>query len=101
MATKDPASQESAHLVRSVIANLKIAFLEPLELKFRRSLLLGAEAALPGFSTAQIIRLYEAACEVKFASDDVKDFRMKLQSLIAKHHDLKRFKAAKPSDTKA
>jgi hypothetical protein len=98
--TKDPEAQESSHLVRSVIANLKIAFLEPLELKFRRSLLLGAEASLPGFTTAQIIRLYEAACEVKFASDDVKEFRMKLQSIIAKHHDLKRFKTTKPAEAK-
>jgi hypothetical protein len=98
---KDPEAQESSHLVRSVVANLKISFLEPLELKFRRSLLLGAEAALGGFTTAQIIRLYEAACEVKFASDDVKEFRMRLQTIIAKHHDLKRFKTTRQATPSA
>jgi hypothetical protein len=93
--TKDPEAQELSHLVRNVIANLGIAFLEPDEKKFRCSLLLAAQDCFGKFTTAQIVRLYEAACDVKFATDDVKSFRVKLQAVVAKHHDLIRYRATR------
>jgi hypothetical protein len=100
MATsKDPEAQELSHLVRSVIANLGIAFLEPDEKKFRCSLLLAIQDCIGKLTAAQIVRLYEAACDVKFATDDVKAFRVNLQAVVAKQHDLIRYRATRRAAT--
>lgn len=98
--TKDPQVQEQSHLIRSVIANLNISFPEADELKFRTSILLCVQECLGNLSAAQITRLYEAACEVKFASDDVKAFRSNVQLVIAKNLNLARFKAARKAAAK-
>ena len=101
MATpKDPQAQEQSHLIRSVIANLNISYPEPDELKFRSSILLCVQESLNSLTASQITRLYEAACEVKFASDDVKTFRALTQLVIAKNLNLARFKAARKAATK-
>lgn len=98
---KDPALQEQSRLIRTVEANLKVSFLDATELRFRGSLLRCVEAALPNLNGTHITRLYEAACDVKFPSDEVTEFRKKLQTVIGKNLDLVKFKApAKPAEAK-
>jgi len=99
--SKDPEIQKLSQLVRNVVANLNIGFPEPVELRFRTSLLACCAELLAKLTASQITRLYEAACDVKFASDDVKVFRDKLQRTIAKDLDLNRFKIARKSEAKA
>lgn len=96
MATaKDPEIQALSHVIRNVVANLNIAFPEQDELRFRTSLISHCVELIPDLSPSQVTRLYEAACEVKFASEDVKDFRDKLQRSIGKSLNLARFKPAR------
>jgi hypothetical protein len=91
--TKDPVLQERARLVRLVESNLKVSFLDAQELRFRGSLLRKAAAELPGMNGTQVTRLYEAACDVKFPSDEVTTFRATLQRRIGTDLNLKEFKA--------
>ena len=97
--TKDPEIQKQSQLVRNVVANLNIGFPEPVELRFRTSLLACCAEVLGKLTASQVTRLYEAACDVKFASEDVKGFRDKLQRIIAKDLDLSRFKVARRTAT--
>ena len=99
---KDPQLQKQALLIRTVESNLKISFLDATELRFRGSLLRCAEASLPALTDTQTTRLYEAACDVKFPSAEVTDFRKKLEIIIGKTLDLTRFRAPKkPEAAKA
>lgn len=92
---KDPALQEQSRLIRTVEANLKVSFLDTTELRFRGSLLRRAAAEIPALNPTHITRLYEAACDVKFPSAEVTEFRGHLQNAIGKNLDLTKFKAPK------
>lgn len=94
---KDPQLQKQALLIRTVESNLKVAFLDAAELRFRGTLLRCAEASLPLLTATQNTRLYEAACDVKFPSSEVTEFRKKLELIIAKTLDLTQFKAPRPT----
>lgn len=97
---KDPQLQEQSRLIRTVEANLKVAFLDATELRFRGSLLRCCEASLASLNATHVTRLYEAACDVKFPSEEVTKFRTKLQLAIGKNLDLAKFKAPKPAEAK-
>lgn len=97
---KDPQLQEQSRLIRTVEANLKVSFLDATELRFRGSLLRRTEAELIALNATHITRLYEAACDVKFPSEEVTAFRKTLQVAIGKNMDLTKFKAVKSSDPK-
>lgn len=94
MATpKNDELQAQTHLIRTIEAALKVSVPDSAEIRFRGSLLRCAEASLADLKPAFIIRLYEAACEVKFPSDEVTSFRMALQKAIALTLNLKAYKA--------
>ena len=82
------------HLIRAVEAALQVAIPDSEELRFRRSLMRCAAAQLDALKPAFIIRLYEAACAVKFPSDDVSDLRKSLQTSLGKSFGLKAFRQA-------
>jgi hypothetical protein len=94
---KDPALQKQSLLIRIVESNLKVAFLDTTELRFRGSLLRCAEATLPLLTPTQTTRLYEAASDVKFPSTEVAEFRKKLELILAKSLDLTQFKSPRPT----
>ncbi len=85
------------HLIRAVEAALQVAIPDNEELRFRRSLMRCASAQLDTLKPAFIIRLYEAACGVKFPSDDVSDLRKSLQTSLGKSFGLKAFRQAAPA----
>ena len=88
------------HLIRTVEAALKVAIPDAEELRFRGSLLRAAAAQLETLKPAFVIRLYEAATDVKFPSDEVAALRKALQTTLGKTLGLKAFKAA-PSPAKS
>lgn len=61
----------------------------------RATLMRAAAAKIGELSSGFIVRLYDAACEVKFPSSDVTDFRHVLQHQAAKNLGLAAFKAPK------
>ncbi len=89
--------QAQTHLIRAVEAALKVAVPDAEELRFRGSLLRCAAAQLGNFKPCFIIRLYEAACDVKFPSDEVGNLRKALQKTIAKSLDLKSHRQTAPT----
>ena len=93
--TKDPTLQAQSQLVRAVEADLKVAVPDVTDLKFRGTLLRAAAAQIPTIPHGLAVRLFEAACDVKFPSDAVTEFRHALQHQIAKNLNLAAFKAAK------
>lgn len=100
MATpKNETLQAQTQLVRHVEASLKVAVPDPTDLKFRGSLLRKAASEIPDLSSGFITRLYEAACDVKFPSPEVTEFRHALQHRIAKTLDLAAHKAPKQPAT--
>lgn len=84
---KDQLSAQT-HLTRTIEAHLKIAIPDAEEIRFRSSLLNCAAAQLNDLKPAFITRLYEAACDVKFPSDEVTEFRKSLQRKIGKNFNL-------------
>ena len=84
--------QAQTHLIRTVEAALKVSVPDSEELRFRGSLLRCAAAQLDSLKPGFVIRLYEAACDVKFPSDDVTALRKALQTSIAKSLDLKQYR---------
>ena len=95
MATpKSDELQAQTHLIRTIEAALKVSVPDKEELRFRGSLLRCAESQVNNLKPAFVVRLYEAACDVKFPSDEVTAFRMILQKAIALSLGLKQFKAA-------
>lgn len=86
--TTPPELQGQTHLVRTVAATLDIAVPSEREKKFRGTLLRKAAAEIESLKPALIVRLYEAACGVEFADDDVATFREICQRALAKHLDL-------------
>lgn len=95
MATTPPKSEElqsQTHLTRTIEAALKVAVPDPEEIRFRSSLLRCAEAQLPTLKPSFITRLYEAACDVKFPSDEVTAFRKALQATIGRSLGLKQYR---------
>jgi hypothetical protein len=82
------------HLIRTVEAALKVAIPDTEELRFRGSLLRCAAAQLDTLKPAFVIRLYEAATDVKFPTDDVCSLRKALQKTIAKSLGLQAYKTA-------
>lgn len=83
---------EQTHMIRAIEASLKISVPDAEELRFRGSMLRKAAAIKDELKPAFILRLYEAACEVKFPSDDVVELRKVLQVSIAKIHGLKAYR---------
>jgi hypothetical protein len=81
--------QAQTHLIRTVEAHLKIAVLDAEELRFREAILKTASDKIDSLKQGFIVRLYEAACDVKFPSASVCDFRKALHKSIAKAHGLK------------
>jgi hypothetical protein len=86
------AIQQQTRLTRLIEAALKVAIPDPEELVFRGSLLRCAEAQFPVLKPSFIVRLYEAACDVKFPSDEVTDFRKALQRVIGLSMNLKQYR---------
>lgn len=82
--------QEQAQLTRIIEAALKVAIPDPEEIIFRTSLLARAGDRLPQLKPVFLTRCYEAACDVKFPSDEVTQFRKKLQVIIARSLGLRR-----------
>ena len=89
--------QQQSHLARVVASTLDIKTPNPVEIKFRGSLLRKAVAEIPTLKPNFLIRLYESACAVDFADEDVQLFRMALGRALAGHLDLVKYKATKPS----
>lgn len=95
MATpKSDELQAQTHLTRTIEAALKVAVPDPEEIRFRQSLLNCATAQIATLKPSFITRLYEAACDVKFPSDEVTDFRKALQAAIGRSMGLKNFRKA-------
>lgn len=92
-APKNEALQAQTHLVRTIEAALKVAVPDPVDLKFRGSLLRKAAAEINDLAPAFIVRLHDAACDVKFPSDEVTVFRHALQAQIGKNLGLSAYKA--------
>ena len=90
--TKDQL-QAQTHLVRTIESALKVAIPDADEIRFRATLLRCAADKAATLKPAFVIRLYEAACDVKFPSDEVTEFRKKLQIQLARELDLKAYKA--------
>jgi len=86
--TEKDKLQEQTRLTRTIEASLKVAIPDPEEIRFRTSLLACASAQLSQLKPAFITRLYESACDVKFPSDEVTDFRKALQRVIGKSLNL-------------
>jgi hypothetical protein len=82
------------HLTRTIEAALKVAIPDPEEIRFRSSLLACAAAKLETLKPVFVTRLYEAACDVKFPSDEVTDFRKALQKRIGRAFGLKQYRRA-------
>jgi len=95
--TEKDQVQAQSQLVRAVEAALKVAIPDPEEIRFRGSLLRCVADRLPTTKQAFVIRLYEAACDVKFPSDDVTEFRKVLQKAIGRSLDLKAYRATRPA----
>jgi hypothetical protein len=79
-------------LTRFIEASLKVSIPDPEEIKFRTSLLACATAQLAVMKPSFVVRLYEAACDVKFPSDEVTQFRKKLQIIIGRSLNLKQYR---------
>jgi len=92
---KNEALQAHTHLVRTIESSLKIEVPDDTDLKFRATLMRAAAAKIGELSAGFIVRLYDAACEVKFPSSEVTDFRHVLQHQAAKNLGLAAFKAPK------
>lgn len=90
----DEQLQAQTRLTRTIEASLKIAVPDPEEIRFRSSLFNCATAQIDVLKDAFVIRMYEAACDVKFPSDEVTSFRKALQNRIGKSFDLRRFRQA-------
>jgi hypothetical protein len=84
--------QAQTQLTRTIEAALKVAVPDADEIRFRGSLLRCATAQLSTLKPAFVTRLYEAACDVKFPSDEVTEFRKALQVVIARTLNLKQFR---------
>lgn len=94
---KNEELSEHTHLVRACEASLKIGVPDPKEISFRRCLLSRAADELPNLKPVFVTRLYEAACDVKFPSDEVTEFRHRLQPSLARIHGLEAYKASLPT----
>ncbi len=93
--TKNPTLQAQSQLVRAVEADLKVAVPDTTDLKFRGTLLRACAAQIPDLPHGLTVRLFQAACDVKFPSDAVTEFRPALQHQMAKNLGLAAFKAPK------
>jgi len=89
--------QAQTHLIRTVEAALKVSVPDAEELRFRGSLLRCTAGQLAELKPCFVIRLYEAACDVKFPSDDVTALRKSLQKTIAKSLGLQAYRQAAPA----
>jgi|GEM_PF-7120123 len=89
--------QAHTHLIRAVESNLKISVLDTEELRFREALLKTVSEKIESLKQGFIVRLYEAACDVKFPSASVCDFRKSLHKSIAKAHNLKAPRRTSPT----
>ena len=92
-APKNETLQAQTQLVRNIEAALKVDVPDAMDLKFRGSLLRKATAEISELSSGFITRLHEAACDVKFPSEEVTEFRHALQRAIAKSLGLEAYKA--------
>ncbi len=95
--TKSAELQEASILIRRIEAVMKVVIPDNDEIRFRSSLLNYATTRLKDFNESHITRLYEAACEVKFPSPEVTDFRKSLQRIIGERLNLKQHRAPKPA----
>jgi hypothetical protein len=84
--------QAQTQLTRTIEAALKVAVPDADEIRFRGSLLRCATAQLATLKPAFVTRLYEAACDVKYPSDEVTEFRKALQVVIARGLNLKQYR---------
>lgn len=90
---KNEALQAHTHLVRTLESSLKIDVPDETDLKFRATLMRAAVAQIGNLSPAFIVRLYDAACDVKFPTSEVGDFRHALQRQLGVNLGLANFKA--------
>lgn len=89
---KNQELKEQSVLIRTVEANLKVAVPDDEELKFRASLLTCAATRAAELPTGFVVRLYEAACEVKFPEPAVTGFRLALQRILGQTLDLRKYR---------
>lgn len=90
---KNEELQEQTHLIRTVEAALQVDVPDTEEMQFRSSLLNYAQSVLATLKPAFLVRLYEAACAVKFPSEHVTGFRHALQRQLGTHLNLRAFRA--------
>jgi hypothetical protein len=93
--TKDPVLQEQTRLVRSLEANLKVITQDPEELRFRGSLIRKVSADLHSINSSLVTRIYEAVCEIEFASPELVALRKQLQATIGRQLNLREHAAPK------
>lgn len=92
---KNEELQASTHLVRTVESSLKIEVPDDTDLKFIGSLMRAATAQIGTLPASFIIRLYIAACDVKFPAAEVADFRHALQRQLGTNLGLAAYKEKK------
>lgn len=84
--TTTPKNEQLAaqtHLIRAVEAALKIDSPETIEIRFRSTLLKRAMAEAPKLKTAFLIRLHEAAAEVKYPRTSIRTYTRAAIALAA------------------
>ena len=91
--SKDPLLQEQTRLVRAVEANLKVVTQDPEELRFRSSLIRKVSADLPQINSSLVTRIYEAVCDIEFASPEIVTLRKQLQAAIGRQLNLREHSA--------
>lgn len=91
---KNEELSQQSQLVRAVEASLKIAAPETAEIRFRSSLLNRAASDLTTLKPNFVVRLYEAACEVKYPSEEVTRFRLEIAKRLGREFDLSKYREA-------
>lgn len=89
---KNEELQGQTQLTRTIEAALQVAVPGPEELRFRAALFRAATAQMAALKPAFVTRMYEAACAVKFPSDEVTAFRLELQRTLARNLNLKQYR---------
>lgn len=82
--TTSPQLQAQTRTVRIVEAALSVKVPSDRDKRFLSSLLNKTSSEMAIFPEGLVVRLYEAAAAVEFASDDVRHFRESCQDLLGR-----------------
>lgn len=100
MSNKSEELKSQSHLVRTVAATLDIRVPDPTEIQFRGTLLRKATAEILTIQPGFLVRLFESACGVEHADNDVIQFRIACERVLAGHLNLAQFKAPRQAAAK-